>query len=318
MDRRQENRIALALSAVLAVGIVGAILLSMALRESLISWARGWPGGPAVFLVCLGLAGAVGMFLATFVWLAHVWPDRSPLRWRTNSAARYVITTVGGAIALVSTIFLIGAMPPRDKDPRDCDDFGCWVAVHESGAWAWGLFALGVAAWVVSLSLSYLFASDAERRWAAVVPQALIGAGIAVLITVLVAAFRLHNTYYDAAEHWPGGPHVFLVCAGVSVPLGAGVAVWAWQQRERLTRWGAGLLAGAGTVVSGAALSVLIGALAPRRYDGPALCGDGFYCRLDQAHGQATVSVGIGWLMILVAGAGVLFFFTRRRTRRRR
>ncbi|WP_432052773.1 hypothetical protein [Streptomyces xiamenensis] len=317
MDKRQENRIALILAAVLAVGIVAAVLLSIALRESLISWAQGWPGGPVVFLVSLGLVGALGVATTAAVWLVHAWPQRSPWQSQLNPPVRYVITTIGAVVALISTVVLISAMPPRDRDPSGCDELGCWLEVNESGAWVWGLTALGVTTWLASLMLAYLFASDANRRWAAVIPQVLIGSGLGILLVILASAFRFQETYYDMAESWPGGPRLFLISAGATVGLGAGGSVWAWTRRRWLTPWGAVPLVLAGVAITAAALSVLIAALAPRRYPGPALCDEGFYCRLDQSDGDATMTVALGWLTLLIAGVVVLIALIRSARARR-
>ncbi|MFB7763935.1 MULTISPECIES: hypothetical protein [Streptomyces] len=317
MDRTQENRIARILTVVMAVGIVGSILLFIALRDELIAWAQGWPGGPVAFLVSLGLVGALGMFASVAAWLFHIWPDRAPWQLRLHPAIRYATTVVGGTAAVLSTVFLIGAMPTRDRDPRGCEELSCWLELHEPGSWVWGLVTLGVASWLASLVLVYLFASDSEGRWAALIPEALIGAGLALLFTVLTLSLRYEDAYSNLAHAWPGGPQLFLIVAGALVSLGAGGAVWAWTHRGRLTPWGAVPLVLAGVTATAAALSVLIAALPPRRYPGPVLCDEGFYCRLDQTHDQAGLIVGLGWLALPITAAliGYAAFRAAKRSR---
>ncbi|MCU4745726.1 MULTISPECIES: hypothetical protein [unclassified Streptomyces] len=317
MDKAQENRIARILTVVMAVGIVAAILLFIALRDELFALAQGWPGGPAAFLICLGLAGALGMFISVAAWLFHIWPDRAPWQLRLHPAIRHAITAIGGTAAVLSTVFLIGAMPTRARDPRGCEELSCWLESHEPGSWVWGLVSLGVASWLASLVLVFLFASDSEGRWPALIPEALIGAGLAVLFTVLTLSLRYGDAYSNLAHEWPGGPRLFLIVAGALVSLGVGGAVWAWTHRQRLPTWGTLPLVLAGVAVTAAALSVLIAAVPPRRYPGPYLCDKGFYCALDQTHDQAGLIVGLGWLALPITAAliGYAAFRAAKRSR---
>ncbi len=72
-----------------------------------------------------------------------------------------------------------------------------------------------------------------------------------------------------------------------------------------------------GLALTTASLSVLFATAPPRDYKGPILCDDGFYCLLDQNHGNAGLTVGLGWLAVLVTGVLLGYAAVRARKRSR-
>ncbi|CAL9521466.1 hypothetical protein SUDANB171_03829 [Streptomyces sp. enrichment culture] len=262
------------------VGFFGAVGLVLTVRDNLRATAGSWPGGPTGFAVTLGLLSALGVLIAVFFGVAGKWPYRVGPRLRVGTrATRWIMVTAGflSAVTLLSLPF--------------------------SGAAVTGLVVALVALLAGAFVLAGNLGGDSPRERVDLMLR-MCGAllFLSLVITMVASAILFDNAYFTLAEKWPGGPKVFLPCAGAAVVLGIGIAVWAANRRARLTRAGAVPITALGIALTTASLSVLFATAPPRDYRGPVLCDEGFYCLLDQSHSNAGLTVGTGWLAIGVTG----------------
>lgn len=303
-------------AAVLA-GTVVAVLLAVATSGTQIAWAGSWVGGPTGFTVTVGMMAGLSLPLVCFAILVGEHPHRVPPRLRCGRPVRIGVIGLGTAGAVAGAVLLIVARAPgKGLDPAACTDLGCWLAVHEPRAATWGAVVAGVTLLLGSVALALgLSADDPHERRANARITAVAGVGVAVFISALALPVVFSAELYALAERWPGGAPFFLVCAGFCVPGGWAAAGLAWRARRTLPRPLAGALASvlvAGGLTAGA---ILVASVRPRRYRGPVLCQEDFYCLLDQAHGRATMHVGFGFLTAAVTGVLLLTILWRRARR---
>ncbi|MGW0981698.1 hypothetical protein ACWD33_12820 [Streptomyces xiamenensis] len=262
------------------VGFFGAAGLVLAVRDNLRATAGSWPGGPTGFAVTLGFLSALGVLVAVLFGVAGKWPYRVGPRLRVGTrATRWIMVTAG----FLSTVTLL--------------------SLPFSGAAVTGLVVALVALLAGAFVLAGNLGGDSPRERVDLMLR-MCGAllFLSLVITMVASAILFDNAYFTLAEKWPGGPKVFLPCAGAAVVLGIGTAVWAANRRARLTRAGAMPITALGIALTTASLSVLFATAPPRDYPGPVLCDEGFYCLLDQSHSNAGLTVGTGWLAIGVTG----------------
>ncbi|MFB4195168.1 hypothetical protein [Streptomyces carpaticus] len=276
-------------------GLLGAAGLVLVLRDALRAAGGSWPGGPTGFAVTLGVLSALGVLVPVFFGVAGKWPHRVGPRLRIGArATRWTMVVAGflGTVALLSLPF--------------------------SGAGLTGL-AVGL---VVLIAGGFVLAGnlggDTPRERIDLLRR--MGAALLFLslfITMVTMAILFDNAYFTLAEQWPGGPTVFLACAGAAVSLGVGSTFWAANRRARLTLAGTAPIMALGLALTTASLSVLFATAPPRDYKGPILCDDGFYCLLDQNHSNAGLTVGLGWLAVLVTAVLLGFAAVRAKKRSR-
>ncbi|MFD7508783.1 hypothetical protein ACFV5N_05460 [Streptomyces sp. NPDC059853] len=303
--------------AAILAGTVVALLLAAATSGTQIAWAGSWVGGPTGFTVTVGMMAGLSLPLVCSAILAGEHPHRVPPRLRCGRPVRIGVVGLGTAGAVAGAVLLIVARAPgKGLDPAACTDLGCWLAVHEPRAAPWGVVTAGTTLVLGVIALSLWLSDDdprERRRNAGHTAVAAVGVG------VFIAAMALPHTFsaelYALAEHWPGGAPVFLLCAGVGAPAGCAAAALALRKGSVLPRWFARVWATIPLAIGLTAGGILVSAVRPRRYKGPVLCEEDFYCLLDQAHGQATMHVWFGFLAAAVTG-GLLLTILWRRARR--
>ncbi|MFF2377222.1 hypothetical protein ACFVUW_22835 [Streptomyces xiamenensis] len=300
------------------VGFLGAMVLILASEDALIAGAESWPGGPMGFAVTLGFLGALGLLVAAFFGVAGKWPHRVGPRLRVGAQATRWIMAGSGVISALAILTLLSSVPTRRTTGAPPGGLEAWLAENAPSAPMTGLAVTLIAVFAGALVLAGNIGGDTPRERAdLMVRMCAAMLVVAALIAMLVSSRVFQDDYFTLADAWPGGPMVFLPCAGACVVLGIAGAVWAANRRERLTRPGSALLVVLSLALTGASLSVLFATAPPRDYRGPVLCDEGFYCLLDQAHSNAGLAVGLGWLAVPVA-AVVLGYVAVKASKRRR
>lgn len=300
-------------------GIVPAVLLAVTTSRTQITWAGSWVGGPTGFTVTVGVLTGLALPLVSFALMVGEQPQRVSPRFRFGAPVRATIIGLGSVSAVVGTVLLLFAqVPGSPRASATCTDLGCWLAVHAPWAARTGAITAGVTLLLGAIGVALLLSDDdpRERRRNGAY-TAVIGVVVAVLITALVLSTVFSAELHSLAQRWPGGAPFFLFCIGACVPGGWAAAALVWRTRRVLPRPLAGLLASLPLAAGLAAGVFLVTTARPRGYEGPILCDDGFYCLLDQNHGNAGLTVGLGWLGVLVTGVLLGYAAVRARKRSR-
>ncbi|MBB0228400.1 hypothetical protein [Streptomyces calidiresistens] len=122
MSEVEQRRIAMVGTACAVPVLTGAVVLHIRLGDTLVGWARDWPGGPVAFMAALAVVAMGSLLMLGAVCLMHAWPERTPERLHLSGNARLVWAVLSGLLAAVTAVPLALTLrrPGADTDRLNC------------------------------------------------------------------------------------------------------------------------------------------------------------------------------------------------------